>query len=62
MESQNHIDQQLLDRIIEDLQREGSTCSANSLIIMDHSIRKYLGDRRLVSFLSGMRKYIIIMC
>ena len=48
-------DEKLLRLLVEDLQKEGGVCQVDSLIALNPSIRRLLGDRRLVIFLKGRR-------
>ena len=51
-------EKRLVTLIIDELLKEGGSCSAHILITLNPTVRKFLGDRKLVSYLSGALSYI----
>jgi len=49
----NKLDGRLIAIVMDNLLREGSVCSAELLVALNPTIRRYLRDRRLVHFLKG---------
>ena len=50
-------DGKILNKLVDSLLREGRVCCAEMLVALDPSLRKHLGDRRLVVFLRGKPAY-----
>ena len=49
-------DLKLVHMLIKDLELEGGSCLAELLVSFNTSLRNYLGDRKLISFLKGIYK------
>ncbi len=50
--------EKLVKKIVHDLLLEGGICNAELLVAFNPSIRRHLGDRKLLSFLRGIFFFI----
>ena len=49
-----YVDIRLVKLIIEELLKEGGSCEAQILITLNPTLRKFLGDRKLVAYIIGL--------